>query len=447
MKKKYWRILFLVIITLQVFNILNSSIFSHTFTGQKISPAWGVILGYLRLPIVFVPIVLFSALSTDLKRHFYFFLRQNWDVMLFLLSAWISMLINPTFDSVFYTLWHSASFYVALLFLFFMRINNLGRSYLLLGKVFIFSNLAVVPFLLMRFSSVFTGKRVDMPYSHITFYPYCLLSILIGILIVLAYKFRKQLFKDDFFQKRSIIYYVGAVIFIFVYMSASGRRTPMIAGILILIYFIYALLGTSAIQKTALRLAIVLTLVIGIANFSNIVERYSAYSQTLYKLSILSFDQNFQLNEGKYSESFAIRVRIWESYFEILEKNPLFGVGLNNGRTVHKATFPNVAFSGYSTHNTFVGILVEQGIVGFLFFIIFFFRSLIIGIRQDALIRNLTLVIFFTVVLINWNEFNALSGQVFFWTTTIGILMSRIFLLQPKPVPFTKTKSLQAQPF
>ncbi len=67
------------------------------------------------------------------------------------------------------------------------------------------------------------------------------------------------------------------------------------------------------------------------------------------------------------------RIYIWESAYEIFKRNPIFGIGIGQFRENYKtylspeAPIQNRIFS--HTHNIFIQIITELGIVGFLIFI------------------------------------------------------------------------------
>jgi O-antigen ligase len=58
------------------------------------------------------------------------------------------------------------------------------------------------------------------------------------------------------------------------------------------------------------------------------------------------------------------RTRIWKAGMHLFEKHPLLGVGLG---AYPKAAYPELRIH-YNAHNTFLSVLVEDGIVGFVLF-------------------------------------------------------------------------------
>src|SRR5699024_1090176 len=73
---------------------------------------------------------------------------------------------------------------------------------------------------------------------------------------------------------------------------------------------------------------------------------------------------------------FSGRNRLWEVAFKYIRKSPIFGYGLDNG-------LMSLAGIEQSTHNTYIHILLQGGIVGLFIFFMFmytiwqeYFRSL-----------------------------------------------------------------------
>lgn len=68
------------------------------------------------------------------------------------------------------------------------------------------------------------------------------------------------------------------------------------------------------------------------------------------------------------------RIDIWKKSIEYFKSNPIIGMGFS---TVY---FLELANNLHDTHNIYLKILVEQGIIGFIFFLLFIFLSLKNGI-------------------------------------------------------------------
>ena len=81
------------------------------------------------------------------------------------------------------------------------------------------------------------------------------------------------------------------------------------------------------------------------------------------------FDSIFVEDEEERDESAASRFVLWEIAFEKFQESPIIGIGFR--------VFPHVnPYEGKDTHNYFVKILTEQGIIGFSVLLLILIRAL-----------------------------------------------------------------------
>src|SRR5208283_1728487 len=100
----------------------------------------------------------------------------------------------------------------------------------------------------------------------------------------------------------------------------------------------------------------------------------------------MTYDQN----SGELDHSAAVRVSLWEEAKPVFDSNPVFGSG-----------FDTYAYTGHlngyrDSHNLFVKVLVETGVVGFLLFLSILAKSFRVGYRlfrqaQDDFLASLGL--------------------------------------------------------
>lgn len=82
-----------------------------------------------------------------------------------------------------------------------------------------------------------------------------------------------------------------------------------------------------------------------------------------------------------------VRITMWKTSFEIFNDYPLLGVGLKNIKKVYpyyyqKLNFPKEFYKLSHLHSTFIHILVERGIIGFLAFLYLFSVYFYSGIKK-----------------------------------------------------------------
>ena len=134
------------------------------------------------------------------------------------------------------------------------------------------------------------------------------------------------------------------------------RRGSLLAVALILVYILYSY-KRNYVTKILVTVSGFWLLFFGGINYipalSNVLEKNTQY-----------------VTSGDVSNG---RFEIWEECFEIFGQNPIFGIGADS-----------LAFflDGSSAHNSYIQMLAELGIIGFLLFFGPFVYGLFIGIRN-----------------------------------------------------------------
>jgi O-antigen ligase len=157
---------------------------------------------------------------------------------------------------------------------------------------------------------------------------------------------------------------------------------------------------------------------------------------------IIFFTREFLLNEISYSisESNAQRIGIWSLALDGFIENPIFGIGYNNFSNYfieNKYRYQQFSFLGafftydyFVTHNDFLRVLTETGILGFSIFIIYFINIITLSSRiKEKHIKNMCLAII-TLVLVfifthnNINSFDTwfMIGIPLYYTTNKALL-------------------------
>lgn len=95
--------------------------------------------------------------------------------------------------------------------------------------------------------------------------------------------------------------------------------------------------------------------------------------KTLFPPSVVERVLMTKNNYGELEESAQLRVMVWNQSMALFASSPLIGVGFN--------TFPYLGFVLGETHNLYVKILVEQGVVGLIIFFVIIFFALVYGWR------------------------------------------------------------------
>lgn len=268
-------------------------------------------------------------------------------------------------------------------------------------------------FKLLRFGSIITLFLVvpAMPYlfedneaSYFSSKNYYAFALLI------------YLFSDIYIpkNKRKIINYLRRFIIflIIIALLLSGRRVAFFCALLsILNYFV------NYDKKYLILLPLLLFF------FSNKLLQfdYNGFqfddSRTIRRLKRINKSNNYE--DSSYEE----RVFIWEKYFEAFKDSPLIGNGLNTYETNLSKHYSG-ELDGLGYHNTYLQVLVESGLLGITFFMIFIFNSIRNSFRIYG-IKYLSLTL--SVLLIYWFETNFIPGQNYFIASLTILFFGRYY--------------------
>jgi O-antigen ligase len=112
------------------------------------------------------------------------------------------------------------------------------------------------------------------------------------------------------------------------------------------------------------------------------------------------------------------RIVIWKSVANIIKENTILGVGTGDiqdqmNQEYDKIGRSDLARGNFNSHNQFIEILIENGVVGLLIFVMIFVAMLYIAVRE----WNLLLVMFILIVFVSFmfeTMLNRLAGVTFF---------------------------------
>ncbi len=403
-------------------NIGNYSFFSYTFSGASASNPLFSALIYLRLPLaVFGGILILAFLFHD--KSFRSSLIKNIDVLLFGGMMFLGLFNSKDMvNGILYSIWHMSSFIVVLTFLFLLNKNFNPEIRVRFFFQFLFwSNFIVIPLLVINLSSLGQQWSYYMAFSSKAFYPYCLLSMIISI-----YSSRLLTGYSIFNYSKRINGYLELILILLIifFCFVSARRTPLFLIILLSVPYTYFRIGRRVWKKATLFILTICLIVFATPKVMKFIDEHK------YEMSVLKKINDLQASNGDLSKdsSYNERKQIWNSYIEVFEKHPAIGVGSYNGPLFQTMIVKNSNLAGFSTHNLYLGILVEHGVIGFFFFILMIICSLFKAIRKIGIKKSLIWISYglVPILLINWNEYNLLPGQVFYWTTILILLFPRL---------------------
>ncbi|MEB9403807.1 O-antigen ligase family protein [Bacillus cereus] len=200
--------------------------------------------------------------------------------------------------------------------------------------------------------------------------------------------------RASFYKSKMILFIViGLELFL------TYSRTALIMYIFVMIFILFF----KKMDKMVFLFPVALMLLILFVNFgsnsSSLIE--DRFSGILDIFSSGSYIQDAVNNN--YSDSFGWRIYLWSKVLALLvDNNLVFGFGLQNFNFV-----ANQAIGIYiDAHNTFVKVLVEMGIVGFLAFVGFVIQMFVVYFKSKKGNLNLhissSIYVYFYIILVSF---------------------------------------------
>lgn len=424
--------LFIAILAYSHFiNVANYSFLSYTYGGADTSTPISALLRYSRLPVLLLGLVVSLLVFTG-SRNIRLYFLQNWDILLLCITFFLGIpnALDPINASL-YALWNSAAFLCVLTFFHEIRKSGVLIRWSSVFRLVFWSNFIVLPLLMLNLPTAGQSFEYHMAWSSKFFYPYCLLSMLMSI-------YGMHLFCNRgiyFFRSQRLNSWLEllTIILIFLFIFLGARRAALFVAIAISGPYLFFAVGRRYWKKVILFIIFALALGVSVPLALNYISENEQTFKVLKKLSDIRESGGDLSKESSYSE----REKIWGQYWKIVDDHPFTGVGAYNGTIVHTRYYPGNDTQGYSTHNLFMGALVEHGFIGLTALILFLIRSLWIGFFKISS-RDYLIYLFFLfvpILAINWNEYNLIPGQVFYWSTFLVFLVPRMFLKKYQVVP------------
>ena len=228
---------------------------------------------------------------------------------------------------------------------------------------------------------------------------YLSLYILFSVFIAM------EAFLDKSIRKRKRIFFliISIILLLSIYLlSSRGEILATIIAVPIYFLFRYKEIGINRIAGLFIIICIFVLIPICISN-----PRLHYYFRT---------DSNVELSNKIHKES---RLAIWKSAFKLISKNLVFGVGTGDIQNeLNKEYYQSgdkdlTNVKNLNTHNQFIEILLENGLIGLILFITFIGMMLYISISE----RNIIYIMFILIVFISFlfeTMLNRLAGVSFF---------------------------------
>jgi O-antigen ligase len=244
------------------------------------------------------------------------------------------------------------------------------------------------------YENYFYGYR----FSHNIHPSYLAMYVLLSIVISLESLLDRSLNVI----KRSMWITISVFFLIVLYLVSS--RAGVLAAMIVLPLYIFLKLY-SRIPKWSLLIVIVI-----LAAFLVIVVKTN---ERIY----LSVEE---ISDKKIDEILSkdIRLLIWKSAIGVIKENPVLGVGTGDAseelkKEFNKRGYVNGFYENLNAHNQYLEILLENGIVGLVIFLIILGYLSFMAVSQNNLILGLFIIIMAIFFLFE-TVLNRLAGITFF---------------------------------
>lgn len=232
----------------------------------------------------------------------------------------------------------------------------------------------------------------------------------------------------------------------------TGARTPLINLFFIfIIYITYYLKQNSFAKSVALRIGYLLLPVLLAAFLSNFIFKKSEDKGRYVSIE----NRVTQINTEDASSR--ARLTFWKNAAEIIKKHPVFGIGLGNYQVEsipYERTTANGTNVSLHTHNDFLEIMSETGIINGLVYLSLFIYLLFVNCRNIVLpdnktTRDISILILMMLIVYGVDSFFNFpmyrpTMQIFFALMLALSLITNSKVNTAKIVDFSKNKILFA---
>ena len=223
---------------------------------------------------------------------------------------------------------------------------------------------------------------------------YIAMYTLMGMFISLEFYFNKSL------KNRERILWFAAALFLFISVYFLSSRASFLATLIILPIYLWFKINPKRLKLLSLLSLIFLISLILTTFLKN--QRVSLYFDKAIDPSVL--------RSG--------RTEIWKSAFLVVEKNPLFGVGIGDyydamDKEFRQSGYTIGYYKDFNAHNQYLEILCSSGSLGFLVFLIIIGLMVLFAVKD----KNLLYGVFIIIMLIFFSFESILSrlaGNSFF---------------------------------
>ncbi len=355
------------------------------------------VIGSLLVNLIVLLFAILYLVYEDKKKIVKFFKNNFIYIFVFFLIAFINILFSETKVFSFNKFLLYLRFFLFLFSYIYLILNISDYKLKILLKIYLIFILFVIFDSLVQ---LFFGKDL---FGYEYYYPYNRITGPFGNEMIVGFYILNfgilVLSLLNFFNQSNIkLNYIFINIF-FIFILLTGERTSFLTGF----YFLFFLFLFSSNRKFVFftTISIILISIFTISNVSYLKNKYPIYD--ILKTSIIiEKDENLNSSTNNKDNNIInitnnyIPVDKWKGHFErsieIFKKNVFFGSGFRNYRIVcfdyQKKYFGSKNISKCSTHphNFHLEIISDNGIFGYLIFIVFVIYIIRLFIKEK--LRN-----------------------------------------------------------
>lgn len=298
--------------------------------------------------------------------------------------------------------------------IFFLFVSNikftketLDKIEIFFYKIFYISSILYSIFIFIYIYSLgFFSEKVTYDYtlSYIRnmFWGFNENLIYISISLMFSLFFSLKLFKT--YSKYKLIIMFGDVIILLTLVYIS-RKGVLIAGIISFIYILY-----KEIKSLKIKIHILLFAMI------SIVFMYMLFPGSSKRIKEV-FQVETYTKPVDLKNSTSIRIQVYKCTFENIKKVGLFGYGIGDVKdkmySCYQQNAQKIASQKLNTHNVFLNVLLGQGYIGFIVFLIILFNLFKFSLQNKDTIFT-AILLFYTIEFLTENVLDRQNGVILF---------------------------------
>lgn len=189
-------------------------------------------------------------------------------------------------------------------------------------------------------------------------------------------------------------HYIFILIGLLIFIKSKLKKAFLFLAIILNSYCILFLFSRGSYLAAFIGLAIIGILrrnIILIIILAGLIFSYN----TLLPKAVVERVEMTRNEYGELENSAQMRVNVWKRSLDLFLLNPVIGIGFN--------TFPFLGFQLGDTHNLYIKILLEQGVIGLFLFLLIIFFALASSWRlyrkaKDNLLKGIGFGFFFCTI-------------------------------------------------